>query len=141
LQQPPLITLPAVDVAALIAEDEARLATGVKGPWRFGFNHEVDLGFDQGIWQTLENGDRLWRISIESPDAYSINFEFHDYIVPQGAKVFVYNEEGDQLGGFTAESNPGHQQLGVTQIAGDRITIEYFEPAEVAGEGTLRIGQ
>src|SRR5690606_23113272 len=86
LQQPPLITLPAVDVAALIAEDEARLATGVKGPWRFGFNHEVDLGFDQGIWQTLENGDRLWRISIESPDAYSINFEFHEYIVPQARK-------------------------------------------------------
>ena len=141
LQPPPLITLPAVDVAALIAEDEARSATGVKGPWRFGFNHEVDLGLDQGIWQTLDNGDRLWRMAIESPGAYSINFEFHDYIVPQGAQVFVYNEDGDQLGAFTQESSGGQHSMGVTQIAGDRITIEYFEPAEIAGEGSLRIGQ
>ena len=37
--------------------------------------------------------------------------------------------------------NSGHTELGVTQLAGDRITIEYVEPLAVRGQGRLRIGQ
>ncbi len=142
LQQAPVVTMPEVDVAALVAEDEAREASGIKGPWRFGFNHAVDLDLhNSGAWEQLSNGDRLWRLTLECPGALSINLEFHDYVVPEGGRVFIFNDAGDHLGAFTAESNPGHTILGVTQIAGERITIEYHEPAEVAGEGQLRIGQ
>lgn len=142
LPEAPVISMPTVDAAALIAEDEARIAQGIKGPWRFGFNHIVDLGLDNsGVWTELPNGDRVWQLAIECPGAFSINFEFHDFIVPEGAQVFVHNTAGEFLGSFDARSNPGHTVLGVTQIAGDRITIEYIEPASVAGEGSLRIGQ
>ena len=44
LPQPPTITLPMVDVPQLMEEDAARLATGMKGPYRFGFTHTTDLG-------------------------------------------------------------------------------------------------
>lgn len=134
--------MPQVDAAALMAEDEARIQAGIKGPYRFGFNHTTDLSLENsGIWTELANGDRIWRIAIECPAAYSINFEFHEYVVPAGAEVFAYNEVGEVLGAFTAESNPGRTELGVTQLAGDRITIEYVEPAAVRGQGRLRIGQ
>ncbi|MDQ3100513.1 MAG: trypsin-like peptidase domain-containing protein [Bacteroidota bacterium] len=136
-----IVRMPSVDAAALIAEDEARIAQGIKGPWRFGFNHMVDLGLENsGAWHELGNGDRVWRLSIECPGAYSINFEFHDYVIPEGAQVFVYNDE-EFLGSFDQRSNPGETVLGVTQLAGDRITIEYIEPADVNGSGSLRVGQ
>jgi hypothetical protein len=137
----PIAVMPAVDAAALLAEDAARAAEGVKGPYRFGFNHATDLGLDNsGVWHELPNGDRLWRLSVECPEAYSINFEFHDYVVPEGGKVFVYSDL-EMIGAFTMESSGGENVLGVTQVAGDRITIEYLEPASARGEGRLRIGQ
>lgn len=142
LPQPPVVTMPAVDVATLMAEDEARMADGEKGPYRFGSNHVVDIGLDNaGVWRTLPNGDHVWRTAIHCPGALSINLEFHQFEIPDGAMVFLYNDLGDVLGGFDAGSNPGHTELGVDLLAGERITVEYVEPERVAGRGRLRIGQ
>lgn len=142
LTEAPVATMPAVDVETLMAEDAARAASGEKGPYRFGFNHATDLGLDNsGAWSELPNGDRVWRLGIACPGAYSINFEFHDYLVPEGARVFVHNEAGQVLGAFTAASNGGHPTMGVDLLPGDRITVEYVEPAYVQGQGRLRIGQ
>ncbi|MBL0126616.1 MAG: trypsin-like peptidase domain-containing protein [Flavobacteriales bacterium] len=138
----PTVVMPTVDAAALMVEDDQRALQGIKGPYRFGFNHVADLSTgNSGVWTSLPNGDAVWRLAIECPGAFSINFEFNDYIVPVGGQVFVYNEAGEVLGAFTAESNPGHTILGVTQLAGDRITVEYVEPAAVRGEGFLHIRQ
>lgn len=141
LEAPPVAVMPHVDADALLAEDEARTASGVKGPFRFGFNHAVDLGLNNsGVWKELPNGDRVWRLAIECPQAFSINFEFHDYFIPEGGKVFVYNET-EQIGAFTMQSSGGQESMGVTQLAGERITIEYNEPAAARGQGRLRVGQ
>ncbi|MFN3875898.1 MAG: hypothetical protein ACK4L7_08310, partial [Flavobacteriales bacterium] len=140
LPEPPLLVLPEVDAAALIAEEEARLAAGLKGPWRFGFNHEVDIRSDaHGAWATLRNGDRVWRMAIACPGAHAINFRFNEYVLPEGGRVFVYSDRGHALGAFTRASAPKRQRLGVGQIPGERITIEYHEPAAVSGQGRLRI--
>lgn len=142
LPEAPVVVMPEVDEEALKAEDAIRLQLGKQGPYRFGFNHVVDLGLDNsGVWKSLPNGDRVWRLGVECPSAYSINFKFDRYVVPEGARVFVYNTAGEVIGGFTAASNPGHQVLGVTQVPGERITIEYIEPANVAGRGELHIDQ
>ncbi len=142
LPAPPLVIMPAVDAAAMLAEDEERYANGAKGPYRFGVNHPANFSLDNsGVWHEMPNGDQIWRLTIECPAAYSINFEFHDYHVPYGGLVFVYNADGQQLGSFMAGSNGGRSTMGVTQLPGDRITVEYYEPKEVSGEGRLRIGQ
>lgn len=142
LAEAPVLWMGEVDVAALIAEDELRHASGIKGPWRFGTNHVVDIGLDNaGTWSELRAGDRLWRQTIACPGAYSINIEFHEYRMPEGAMLFVYNDLGDVLGAFTAESNPGHESLGVWPLPGERLTIEYYEPAAARGQGMLRVGQ
>lgn len=137
-----IIVLPAVDAEALIAADELRYANGQKGPYRFGYKHSTDLDLDySGTWMERENGDRIWRLAIECPGALSINFRFDRYVVPHGGLVFVYNELGDQLGAFTAESVGGRNVMGVTQLPGERITVEYYEPAAVAGLGRLHIDE
>lgn len=142
LPEAPATVLPQVDATTLMAEDEARSAQGVKGPYRFGFNHAVQIGTQNaGVWHTLSNGDRVWRTAIECPGAFSINLEFHEFLIPDGGQVFVYNELGHVLGAFEANSNPGHNELGVDLLPGDRVTVEYVEPARVAGQGRLTIGQ
>jgi hypothetical protein len=141
LTTPPVFHLPALDVAAALAEDEQRALEGNKR-LRFGINHATDLGLDNsGVWETLPNGDRVWRLDIHLEGALSVNFEFDDYVVPEGAMVYVYTPRGERLGGFTAESNPGRTELGVGLLPGDRITVEYNEPAAVAGQGSLHIGR
>lgn len=142
LSAAPVTELPPVDRDAMLAEDEQRMADGVKGPFRFGVNHAVNLGLDNsGTWGTLADGTRIWRVAVRCPGAFSINFEFGEYVVPEGAKIFVYNEGGGQLGAFTAASAAGRHTMGVAQLAGDNITVEYEEPAAVAGQGRLRITQ
>lgn len=137
----PVVVMPHVDAQALLAEDDSREASGVKGPYRFGFNHAVNLDLsNSGVWHDFPNGDRMWRLAIECPEAYSINFEFHDYLIPPGAQVFVYSET-EQIGSFTQASSGNQRSMGVTQLSGDRITIEYNEPAAVRGQGRLMVGQ
>ncbi len=140
LPEPALVSMPEVDATLLMAEDEARYAQGAKGPYRFGYNHAVDLSAsNSGTWHTLRNGDRVWRLAIECPGAFSINFRFDEFVVPSGGRVFVYNDMGDVRGAFTASSAPGVTRMQVAQVAGERITVEYHEPFGVSGEGRLHI--
>ncbi|MCB9169025.1 MAG: T9SS type A sorting domain-containing protein [Flavobacteriales bacterium] len=137
---PPTLELPAIDVQALRAEDAQRAASGLKGPARFGYSHQVLASLaNAGTWDQLPNGDRVWRLEVHCPDAIGIGLAFDTYVIPDGARVFVYNEPGAVRGAFTAASNPGYQALGMAPMVGDRITIEYDEPAAVAGEGALSL--
>jgi hypothetical protein len=138
----PTVQLPHVGRDALMAEDTANELSGVKGPYRFGVDHPVDLAMDtHGTWTTLRSGERVWRLAIRCPDAASINFIFAEYHVPDGAWLFVHNDAGDQLGAYTANSNGGRPSMGVSLLPGERITIEYHEPAHLAGQGRLHIAQ
>ena len=141
LPEPPVAVMPVVDPAPLLVEDAARLAQGHKGPYRYGVAHTTDLRLDNsGTWSTLPNGDHVWQLGIECPGAFSVEFEFNTYLVPEGARVFVHTPGGEHRGAFTAASNGGHPQMGVAPMVGDRVIIEYIEPAAVAGQGDLRIG-
>jgi lysyl endopeptidase len=138
----PVVVMPPVDAARLIDEDRRRAEQGIKGPYRFGYNHSTDVrSSSDGIWYELPNGDRVWRVAIHCPDAFAINLKFTTYRIPEGASLFIHNDLGQHLGSFTAESSPGRERMAVGQLPGDRITIEYHEPFAVAGAGELVIGQ
>ena len=136
----PFITMPYVDVNALKAEDA--INDKFKDiPWRFGYNIPVDLNLNNsGKWDILPNGDRVWRLGINSPGALSINLTFDDYYLPKGAELFIYNEtKTDIIGAFTDKNNKTFRKLGTTIVQGNAIILEYFEPFEVAGQGSLSI--
>lgn len=141
LAKAPIVDFAVVDPAPLLAEDAARAAAGIKGPYRFGVNHTADLGPDNsGVWSTLADGTRLWRVQLHCPQAYSINMVLDQFILPEGARLYVHNEAGQWLGAFTRASAAGRTVLGITQLAGDRVTVSYEEPAGAA-PGSLHIAQ
>ncbi len=139
---PPAVAvhLPAVDVPTLMDEDAARAAQGIKGPFRFGFPLPTDYTLqNSGSWWTMPNGDRVWRLELVCAGALGINLQFSNYVIPVGARMFLYNAAGEVRGGYTAQSNPGHTAFGTAPLSGDRITVEYIEPASLAGQGQLTI--
>jgi hypothetical protein len=140
LPAPAGIRLPDVDLGLLASQDVIN-DQDKSIPYRFGYNHATDLGIhNSGTWTDLEDGSRLWRMGIECPGALSINFEFTEFDIPTGARVFVTNEAGEYIGSFTNANDHGDHVLGVQPLRGSRITVEYHVPSG-ASLGALRIGQ
>lgn len=131
----PVINLPAVDVKALLTEDAAN--ADKIGPYRFGKEIPVFVTLENtGVREFLPNGNSVWRQAIHSEGAYSINLMFHSFFIPEGAKLFIYNDDKSVVfGAFTSKNNKPHGYFATDLIAGDHITLEYFEPAAVTGEG------
>ena len=135
------IELPTFDLEKVRAEDAIN-DYKFEAPWRFGFMHSVDYGFDDGVWTTLDNGDRIWRILITSKNALSLNFIFDDFYMPDGAYIYLYNnEKTDLLGAYDSTQNQDSGILGTWRGEGDAVWIEYFEPNEVINQGRLHIAK
>jgi len=134
------IKLPSFDLKAIQQED--KINDNVQGkPWRFGYKHNVDYGIENsGKWSHLPNGDRVWRILFESKGALSLNFIFDKFFMPEGGKLYLYNNDrSDLLGAYTNIQNQKSGILGTWLVKGDKVWIEYFEPKEVKGQGVLHI--
>ncbi len=131
--------LPTINLKKLQQEDITNDKLAI--PWRFGFKQVVNLGFKDGQWTTLENGDRIWRINIVSKGALSMNVIFDSFFMPNGGKVYLYNEDrSDLLGAYTAIQNQKSGRLGTWLVKGSNLWIEYYEPANVINQGRLHIG-
>ncbi|WP_417876482.1 T9SS type A sorting domain-containing protein [Winogradskyella sediminis] len=111
-------------------------------PWRFGHDIYVDHNFNEvGEWTTLENGDRIWRMAYTSNGAQSLNFMFDVFKIPEGAKLYVYNDDKtDLLRPFTYHNNNAEEVLGTWLVEGDSAYIEYYQPANVVGEAKITVG-
>ncbi|PLX13546.1 MAG: hypothetical protein C0594_01105, partial [Marinilabiliales bacterium] len=138
----PYITAEATNLDALKAEDAVRDLTK-SAPWRFGENIEVSYNMENsGIWETLPNGTRVWRLGIYSPGALSINLTFDNYILPDGAKLFIYNpDKTEMIGAFTSRNNQTDRVFATTLVKGDAIILEYNEPAEASFNGEIQISR
>lgn len=137
----PTTLMPHVDVPSLMAEDEANSRSKI-GPYRFAATLPVDLSLENsGAWTSFDNGDRLWRLRIESPRAYTLNVIFESFWMPPGASLFVYNDDRSWvMGEFNELNNETHGQFAIQPVPGDALTFEYYEPAH-APAGLLRIGE
>jgi hypothetical protein len=133
--------LPSFDLQSIKEEDKINDYLFDK-PWRFGYMHSVDYGFENGQWDVLDNGDRIWRILISSDGALSLNFIFDNLFIPKGGSLYIYNDDqSDLLGAYTSDQNQESGVLGTWLVEGDSVWIEYFEPQNVTGQGTLHIAK
>jgi len=136
------VTMPPFDVAAMIAEDDTMNGKGLR-PFRFGYNHLVSIDpQNSGSWITLSNGDRIWRLLIQSPDAFSINLGFSYFNLPVDAKMYVFSTDRQTVyGAFTHQNNNADNVFATDLVPGSAIIVEYFEPAHVSGQGGFVINR
>ncbi len=101
------------------------------------FAHAFNVGFspsNSGVWYSTNAGFNVWRLTISSRNAYSLNLIFDDFELNNKGRLFIYNEDNNQyLGAFTSRNNKPSHKFAVAPVAGDRITVQYEVPEE---EGT-----
>jgi hypothetical protein len=137
---PPFELMQIIDIASLEAEDLV-VDTIADIPWRFGENIVTNLNpANSGLWETTTDGDRIWRLGIRSPGAYSINLTFDRYVLPRGAELYVYNSDRSfVLGAFTEANNQEDMYFATSLVPGEEVIIEYFEPYGVPFSGMLNL--
>ncbi|HAN19140.1 MAG: hypothetical protein A2X13_02395 [Bacteroidetes bacterium GWC2_33_15] len=136
----PEIVLPSINISKLLSEDKIHEQTGLKS-MRYAEIIDIDVDpAENGEWEILQTGDKIWNIKIKSPEAYSLGVYFDKYRLPVGAKLFIYNPDKTHiLGAFTYKNNKTDNILATAPVKGDEIIIEYFEPENVDFKGEFHI--
>lgn len=135
----PSVTTPAIDAEQIKKED---LSTSVKASgYRFGIDFYYSLSLtDNGVWTTLPNGDQICRLRLVCPGAVSVSFTFDQYHLPEGAKLFAYTPDKQQiLGAFTSLNNQEDGYFAVSLLTGDEVIVEYNQPATCTEQPQLRL--
>jgi len=116
------------DIAAMRAEDAVRKLDNL--PPRAGRIISVNFTTENsGEWTILPNGQEIWRLCIIAEDAVAIMLNYDKFEIPQGGKLFIYNDDRSKvLGAYTEESNPKKVAFATEFLLGDIITLEYVAP-------------
>lgn len=112
-------------------EAEKNLDYENKLPYKFGHNFDVDINFfENATYEILDNGDKVYRLQIESEDAYSINFIFNNFALSEGTQLYIYNQNLSHIiGAFTDRNNKYHKRFSTSPISGNIVILEFYEPA------------
>jgi len=95
-----------------------------------------------GTWTELPNGDRVWRLKIEAKDALGLCFLFKNFHLPNGSRLFMYNENKTVVkGAYSSMNNLPHQKFMTGMIEEEVAILEYFEPKYSKGKGSFEIYQ
>ena len=131
-------TMPSFDLEKMRKEDAEMEGEDV--PFRFGKGFDVNYSFDDGQWENVEGG-RLWTISFKSEKALSLNYVFGNFYLPEGASLYIENQNETVLyGPVTSDALSKKYDSFLTDIIpGDQSTIYLFEPLEKKGESKLTV--
>ena len=133
------IQMPAIDMEKIRKEELKEAGKG--GPLRFGENIPVDLGLEAGTWQKTDTGN-VWRLTIKSKNALSINLGFKKFKLAEGASLMIYNgDETMKIGPITHLQNNADDSYATGIIQGDGVIIELYEPFQIKGKSLLQIGR
>ena len=137
------VATPDYDYSSLIAMSETRVKQGTYPITDKLFDVSYNLN-NSGTWTTLDNGDRLWKLKITSPGAVKILLYYQGFYLPKGAKLFVYNgDRSETAGAFTSanndDANVNSGIISTPHLSGDTQIVEYYEPANVKGQGHFSI--
>jgi len=119
-----------------LAKEDAKNDLDKSIPWRFGYDFSVNIDPDtHGQKITLDNGDQLWRVRIQSPGAKTINIFFDWFDLRPGAWMRVAShDQSDHSKLFTYEQNNVNKALGIWPVASDDVWVEFYEPKNSIGQ-------
>lgn len=145
-QYPGSKTIPVIDLSSyaekkMAARDTEKPDSRLKKE-NFAFTVEVQYDYhNAGVWDTLENGWKVWRLGIYSRGALSLNVIFMPYRVEKGVRVFLSDpSQQHTLGAYTYSNNKPYELLAVEPVPGDLLMVEMQVPPFVEDPGKLGLG-
>jgi PKD repeat protein len=112
-------------------------------PYRWGKLFDVSYNpSNSGTWTVLSDGSRIWRLSIQSDNSFSVYAVLNNFYLPVGAKLFAYTpDKSVVLGAYTDLNNNDARAFGIAPVPGTELIIELYEPLDVKGQSALNISQ
>ena len=93
---------------------------------------------NSGNWETLDNGQLVWRLRFSSEGAKASALYFDKFDIPAGASVYVYTSDRKIVDGpYFRSDNPDGEEYMIGNIIGDDITIEYVAPMIKSFDGSV----
>lgn len=112
-------------------------------PFRYAVFEDVAIDLrKEGLAErvTQPNG-KLWRLRLTADSACSMQLIFNTFIIPPGARLFIYDPGLKQiLGAFTQPNADADSRFVVSDLVGNTAMVEYFEPEGAEFEGKVIIG-
>jgi hypothetical protein len=139
LRDVPGIVLDPVDVAALLAEDDAQAEWGARSLRTSAAIYEL-IRLQDGLWQDAPGG-RLWAVDLTAPGAYGLRLHLTGVNMPSGAYLHAYapGETIELPFGPVSDFGPGQRGEGWTPvIPGETVRVEYYVPDAARG-GNARV--
>lgn len=136
------INMPEYDYSRMITEDKASMARGEKR-YRFAKKIPVDIvPFNEGVWEEVPNGGRVWRIGIRSFKAHSLYVVLRSFELSKGVTIFAYNSaKTESHGPFSYTYNNDNKLLVIPPVQGSEVIIELNVDAGVDNFGEFAIAE
>ncbi len=108
----------------------------------FVFALSIPVSFtpeNSGDWYYYDDYN-VWQLAIHSEGAKSINLIFDNFHIPDGARLFLFSEDKeDILGAFTSSNNKDSRVFATSPVVGENLIIQYEEPVNAEFSGELSI--
>ncbi len=133
----PQIQLKSYDIAQLVAEDESNPI-----PCRYALFEDTVINLKiSGKTERINGKGSIWRLRIHSDQAKSMQIFFKRFLMPSGARLFVYNENRSVIrGAFTGKNMQPDSTLILADFPGAMMIVEYFEPDNPEFIGEIIMG-
>lgn len=97
---------------------------------------------ERGTWESISNGNELWRLRLKSEGATSLNLTFDKYFLPKGSSLIIYSaDQSYVVGPFTDYDNRNDRILWTPIIPYDEVILELQISQGQATNLQLEIGQ
>jgi len=126
-----VVEMPPVNNLSILKNDaEINSSENQLKPFQFAYPFEVNLSAENsGEWLQGEDGFMVWKLTIRSAGAKSINLIFEDFELQERERLFIYSvNENHILGAFTSVNNQSVRKFAISPVLGDEITVQYEIP-------------
>lgn len=129
------VRLARLDATQLRAEDDLRRAE--EKAFRIGVVRTLPGAASSsprkngaGRWTTLADGGRLWRLTIEAPDAVGVRLHLRRTALPEDGDIVAYAtlRPWHARGPYTAASFRGRDARWTETVFSERVTLECYSP-------------
>ena len=97
-----------VDHNELLREDQSR---PTNSPFRYGNIFETELNYFEIATSEIVGNNRVWRLGINSADAFAISIEFNSFYLEEESQLYIYNSDKKMVRGAYTSSNNNSENI------------------------------